>query len=540
MENTIERLKILKKQKNSLLSKMNIPGLKLLNETEIDNGTYGDGDEVGNDFDESIPFPIGLLFIPQAQQAPVQNINNGSKPSLKKQKREKSDHFQLIQPSGYNFTHIGGCDTIKSELMQCADMLLNPSKYKKWAVDVPKGIILEGPPGNGKTHLARCFAGELNISFISVSGSQFQEMYVGVGSSRIRELFKLAKDNVPTIIFIDEIDALGRKRSTGETGDGAERDSTLNQLLVEMDGMETMNGVFVIGSTNRADLLDSALTRPGRIDKTVYVGLPDKKTREAILQIHMAGKPLNPEITIDELTEMTQGMSGAQIKNWLNEATLLAIRRTTDEQEVRAERGDLDFIMNRILVGSQSTEVLYSEKMLYQIAIHEMGHALVGLLQTEYNKLIKVSLNTWSPKSPGFTLFESKDGEYIQSKRKLIIHLSVLLAGRAAEEEFFPDHVSTGASHDLDTAKSVAFQMISKYGMGVRAIHAAGSDSSKQDIENEMNVLIDRAFAKSRLIVTHARALIEEGAHYLVSEQTVSCEWLLNKIHKKYPYLLKL
>jgi cell division protease FtsH len=193
-------------------------------------------------------------------------------------------------------------------------------------------------------------------------------------------------------------------------------------------------------------------------------------------------------------------------------------------------------------VGSQSTsEIVYNDKILYQIAIHEMGHAIVGYLQDDYNKLIKVSLNTWSPKSPGFTLFETKDGgEFIQSKRKLIVHLSVLLAGRVAEEEFFPDHVSTGASHDLDSAKKIAYQMISQYGMGVRAIHGEGSDSSKQDIEAEMNVIIDKAFAKARQIVTQSRGIIEEGAQFLVLEHNLTPEWIEQRLKKKYPFLVSM
>jgi cell division protease FtsH len=550
IEKVVQRMKILKKQKYSILSKIkNNHGLKLFNESEIDEQNYdNDNDIVDNNHNNNyhdpdsttFQFPIGIsVFIPPTQKSLLQ----------KKNQRTKSEHFHLAKLTGNNFSQVGGYETIKTELMQCADILLHPKKYSAYSVDVPKGIIFEGPPGNGKTHLTRCFAGELNISFIPVSGSQFQEMYVGVGASRVRELFELARENAPTIIFIDEIDAIGRKRSGMGVGESSnsERDSTLNQLLVEMDGIEKNEGIFVIGATNRADLLDNALTRPGRIDKSLYIGLPDKKTREMILNVHIKGKPINPAITIEIMTEMTQGMSGAQIKNWLNEATLLAIRRAQHKEKVQTQISDLNFMLNRILVGSQSFEIKYSDKTLYQIAVHEMGHAIVGILHKEYNRLIKVSLNTWSPKSPGLTLFESREDEPMQNKQKLIIHLAVLLAGRVAEEEFFPDHISTGASHDLESAKQIAFDMITKYGMGVRTIHPLGSfdqgsssDGSKQDIENEIKVLIDRAFAKSRLIITHSKTLIEEGARYLVSEHNLTPEWILQKINKKYPYLLKL
>jgi len=441
-------------------------------------------------------------------------------------------------------------------------MLLNYEFYRPYRVEVPKGIILEGPPGNGKTLLARCFAGELNVSFVAVSGSQFQEMYVGVGASRVRELFALAQEHVPCIIFIDEIDALGRKRSTGdENGHNSERDSTLNELLVALDGFKRADGIFVMGATNRADLLDPALTRPGRIDKSIYIGLPDRATRESIIKIHADGKPMDPEITIDYLIEMSQGMSGAQIRNWLNEAMLLAIRRRRQQQQqqqqeehpienkfenklptIRMEPSDLDFMLTRILVGSQSTENNYSDKTLYQIAIHEMGHAMVGYLQPDYNRLIQVSLNTWSPKSPGFTLFETRETEsVIHTKRKMVMHLAVLLAGRAAEEEFFgiDDSVSTGASHDLEQAKTIVYEMVSKYGMGTRPIYTMGSERSKEEVEFDMDALLDVALARARLIVTHARSLIEEGAHFLVSEQKMPAEWITDKIDKKYPYLLK-
>jgi cell division protease FtsH len=568
LERTYERLKSLKKHKLSILTKNRSNGLKLLNESEIDAEKYGtDLDEAGggngDDFDDddddenstTFQFPMGIsvIFPPQQQQQHKTRDNKRVPQDMPTRsdifgssgtKKSDSKNFEIAKPTGYNFTHVGGYDSIKSELMQCADMLLNYEYYRPYHVEVPKGLILEGPPGNGKTLLARCFAGQLNVSFVAVSGSQFQEMYVGVGASRVRELFALARDNVPCIIFIDEIDALGRKRSTDETGHNSERDSTLNELLVALDGFHRADGIFVMGATNRADLLDPALTRPGRIDKSIYIGLPDRATRESIVKIHAEGKPMDPQITIEYLTEMSQGMSGAQIRNWLNEAMLLAIQRRriiADSAPIRMEHSDLDFMLTRILVGSQSTENVYSERALYQIAIHEMGHALVGYLQPDYNRLIQVSLNTWSPKSPGFTMFETKETEaVIQTKKKMVMHLAVLLAGRAAEEEFFGDSVSTGASHDLEQAKTMAYTMVVQYGMGARAVYAMGSDSSKEEVEAEMNALIERALSRSRLIITHARSLIEEGAQYLVSEQKISVDWITAKIEKKYPYLLKM
>jgi len=555
IEEAANKIKRLKYQKNNFLSNLHKTGnkqnrgLKLFNETEINGQNFRKYAELyDNDDEEALnaasvaqletdfsTFPFGIrVILPSMEAKPRQR-------DRKKGAAPKSEHFAVIEPTmHYNFTAIGGYDSVKRELLQCADMLLNPDKYKPFSVEVPKGIILEGPPGNGKTHLTRCFAGETHLPYISVSGSQFQEMYVGVGSSRVRELFKLARENTPIIVFIDEIDAIGRKRSQAEHGDNnSERDSTLNQLLVEMDGLEQTNGIFVIGATNRADLLDEALTRPGRIDKTIYVGLPDKKTREMILNIYKQNKPLNANITMLELIEKSKGMSGAQIKNWLNLATIRAIIRSNVSTEVITERDDLELVSDQIMLGAQCFENVYSESSLYQFSIHEMGHALVGLMLTDYNKLVKVSLNTWSPKSPGFTLFEVEEEQPLQSKSRLINHLTVLLAGRVAEEEFFPEHISTGASHDLETAKKVTLEMITKYGMGTRAIYAAASENSKEEIENEMNFLIDLAFVKARFIVTQARPLIEEAAKHLMKEKTVSPDWLIELINQKYSYLIE-
>jgi len=365
--------------------------------------------------------------------------------------------------------------------------VINYTKYKKFNVRTPKGLIMEGPPGNGKTLLAKCFSGEIDIGFIAVSGSQFQEKYVGVGSSRIRELFKLANANKPCIIFIDEIDALGRKRSTDENSNNHERDSTLNELLVNLDGFQDSNGVFLIGSTNRADLLDSALTRPGRIDKSVYIGIPDSKTRREIIKIHIIGKPYDSSLNLDKLTDITQGCSGAQIENVLNEAMLLALR---DNREI-ITFSDIEFIVNRVLVGWQSTENEYSQKALYQIAIHEIGHAMVGLLVSDYNNLIKVTLNSWSPKTPGFTLFEIET-DNIKTRAKLFSHLMVLLGGRIAEELFFDfSYTTTGASHDLEQVKKVAEMMICEYGMGMKLIFGpTNSEKTRESIDDEIEQLM--------------------------------------------------
>jgi cell division protease FtsH len=535
MDNNIEKLanqlKEAKKQKLKMLS--NTRGLVMLNESEIDKINTKKQkrqripeEDDRNDDDYDIPpveFPSGIIIIRQQQE--------------EKKQEKKSENFEIIHSSKFNFTDIGGYDVIKEELMQCADMLVNFEKYKQYNVRTPKGLILEGPPGNGKTLLAKCFAGQINVSFIPVSGAQFQEKYVGVGSSRVRELFTLAQENKPCIIFVDEIDAIGRKRSGDDGGHNSERDSTLNELLVSLDGFKGTEGIFIMGATNRADLLDSALTRPGRIDKSIYIGLPDNKTRESIIEIHIKGKPYGQSITIEQLVDMTQGLSGAQIENLLNEAMLFAIRRESSSSP-KIEKMELDFIFNRILVGSQSTENMFTEKLLYQIAIHEMGHAIVGILSSDYNKLIKVSLNSWSPKSPGYTLFEIKENDLLNSKKKLICHLSVLLSGRIAEEEFFGESITTGASKDLEEVKKLAYSMIIDYGMGAKLFYPITSDKSKETIDKEVNELVERAYSKAKLVIANAKPFIEECAKVLMTEQVLTEEYLMKKIKTRYPHLL--
>jgi cell division protease FtsH len=514
LEKLGEEFKALRKEKYKIIGSK--PGLKILNDSEYEENLKKkiyDEDE-----DDDNKFPLGIPIIIKHQRNPQNDIT--------------SENFEIIKNNSMNFTHIGGYDLIKSELMQCADMLTNFSKYEKFNVRTPKGLILEGPPGNGKTLIAKCFSGEINVSFISVSGSQFQEKYVGVGASRVRELFKLAKENKPCIIFIDEIDAIGRKRSTDDINPNSERDSTLNELLVSLDGFKDTNGVFIIGATNRVDLLDSALVRPGRIDKSIYIGLPDTKTRESIINIHIVGKPYDNSISIENLIEMTQGLSGAQIENLLNEAMLFSLRNNKE----CISKIEIEFILNRILVGWQSSENNYSDESLYQIAIHEMGHAIVGML-SDYKKILKISLNLWSPKTPGYTLFESKDNISMDTKESLVTHLMVLLGGRIAEEEFFGNTISTGASHDLVQAKEIAENMIVNYGMGKKILQSYASDKSKEVIDNEINELILTAYTRAKVLILNSKKLIDECAKILVIEHVLLPEIVEKKINSKYSHL---
>jgi ATP-dependent metalloprotease FtsH len=449
---------------------------------------------------------------------------------------KKSENFEVITKSPVNFTDVGGYDNIKKELGQCVDMLKNYKKYAKYNVRIPRGLIFEGPPGNGKTLLAKALAGEAHTGFIAVSGSEFQEKYVGVGSARIRELFKLAKKNVPCIIFIDEIDAVGRTRSgDGETS-SSERDSTLNELLVALDGFKNNTGIFIIGATNRVDLLDPALMRPGRIDKRMYIGMPDKKAREAILNIHLKGKPYDANsIIMPDIVEITNGLSAAQIENLVNEAMLNALR--DDRTEFTSK--DIDIVMNKMMVGWQPTEHQFSANMIDNIAIHEMGHAIVGMLSKHHSKMTKVIINLSAPRSPAYTIFEASTSS-IFTREALFEHLMILLAGRIAEEVFFDISVTTGAINDFEEAAKLAQKMIVYYGMGKEVIYPSNSDKYKEMIDNEIVSLLNDAYGYAEFIIRNSKDLMQEGAELLKRDKLLKADTLLELINTKYKHVLTL
>lgn len=450
-------------------------------------------------------------------------------------KTKKSENFEVVTKSPIDFTDVGGYDNIKNELNQCIDILSNYTKYAPYNVRVPKGLIFEGPPGNGKTLLAKALAGEAKTGFIAVSGSEFQEKYVGVGSSRIRELFKLAKQNVPCIIFIDEIDALGRKRSSDGDTSGNERDSTLNELLVALDGFKNTSGIFVIGATNRADLLDTALVRPGRIDKRIYIGNPDKITRKAILNIHSSGKPYDSTIDIDSLVDITNGFSGAQIENLLNEAMLNALR----DDRNKFTSNDVDVIINKMLAGWQPSEHQFTTDIIDQIAIHELGHAVVGMLAKHHAKMTKVIINLSAPSSPAYTVFELSNSN-IMTREALFEHLMILLAGRIAEEVFYDVSVTTGAINDFEEALKLAEKMICYYGMGKKIIYPSMSEKYKEIIDEEVAALINDAYGYAEFIIRNSKDLIMEGADILKRDKVLKYESLVELMNLKYKSVLNL
>ena len=400
---------------------------------------------------------------------------------------------------------------------------------------IPKGLILEGPPGTGKTLLAKALAGESQCSFISVSGSDFQEKYVGVGPTRIKELFGLAKKNVPCIIFIDEIDAVGRKRSSDGESSSNERDNTLNALLVELDGFKNNTGIFLVAATNRIDLLDNALVRPGRIDKKIYIGLPDSSTREAIINIHIRGKPYCDSIGLSELVEVTEGLSGAQIENLLNEAMLNALRLNNTQFCYK----DFDYVMNKMVAGWQPIEHEFTSDIIDQIAIHEMGHAIVGFLSKYHSKMSKVVINLSSPKSPGYTIFKGSTSN-IYTREALFEHLMILLSGRIAEEVFYNVSVTTGAINDFEEALKLAERMVVYYGMGSNIIYPSSSEKYKELIDNEVIELINNAYNFANIIITNCKELIYETSEMLKKDKILKAEKIEELINEKYKYILDL
>ena len=439
---------------------------------------------------------------------------------------KKSENFEVVQKSDISFKDVGGYEIVKSELKQCADILKNYKKYKQFNVRVPKGLILEGPPGTGKTMLAKAFASEANCSFIALSGSDFQEKYVGIGPSRIKELFKLAKKNIPCIIFIDEIDAVGKKRSSDGESSSSERDSTLNALLVELDGFKNNSGIFLIAATNRIDLLDNALIRPGRIDKKIYIGLPDKTTRKEIINIHINGKPYDDSIELPYILEMTDGLTGAQIENMLNEAMLHALKLNNKH----FSNVDLELIMNKMLTGWQPTEHEFNADTIDRIAIHEMGHAISGYLSDFHLNVTKVVINLFSPKSPGYTVFQN-DHSSLHTREALFEHLMILLSGRIAEEIFYNVSVTTGAINDLEEALQLAERMIIYYGMGSCLIYPSKSEKYKELIDDEVSNLLNEAYNYAKFILLKYKDAIYEGSLMLKSKKTLTPTDLENLIN---------
>ena len=357
------------------------------------------------------------------------------------------------------FADVAGCDEEKQEMAEIIDYLKYPKKFEKMGARIPKGVLLAGHPGTGKTLLAKAVAGEANVPFYSISGSDFVEMFVGVGASRVRDMFKKAKQTAPCIIFIDEIDAVGRQRGAGFGGGHDEREQTLNQLLVEMDGMEENTGVVVIAATNRPDVLDPALLRAGRFDRQITVSLPDRKGREAILKVHARNKHFAADIDLGALAKRTPGFSGADLENVLNESAIMAVRH--DETEITM--ADIDEAIDRVMMGPAKVSKTYDEKTKKLVAYHESGHAIVGLFMENAQVVQKVTIIPRG-QAGGYNLMTPKEEKMMNTKNDLLATITSFMGGRVAEELFFDD-VTTGASNDIERETNIAKDMVTLYGM---------------------------------------------------------------------------
>ena len=413
------------------------------------------------------------------------------------------------------FADVAGCDEEKEDLAEIVDFLRDPKAYTNMGARIPKGVLLVGPPGTGKTLLAKAVAGEAGVQFLSISGSDFVEMYVGVGAGRVRDLFEQAKKVAPAIVFIDEIDAVGRQRGSGLGGGHDEREQTLNQLLVEMDGFGSNEGVIVMAATNRADILDNALLRPGRFDRQIYVGLPDIKGREAILKIHSRGKPLGDDVDLNSIAKGTPGFSGADLENLMNEAALLAVRR----RHRFIAMADIDEAILKVQMGPEKKSRKMSEKARRLTAYHESGHAIAGKFLAHVDPVHYITIIPRGG-AGGFTLFRPQDDlENFKSREELFDNIVMSLGGRMAEKLFLDD-ISTGASADIQQASSIARNMVMRYGMSDR-LGPILYDSS------DHSIFIGRDFGQTKSYSEETAAIIDEEVKHIFDEASALCEKIL-------------
>ncbi len=414
------------------------------------------------------------------------------------------------------FADVAGCDEAKEEVEEMVDFLKDPAKYQKLGGKVPRGALMVGPPGTGKTLLARAIAGEAKVPFFTISGSDFVEMFVGVGASRVRDMFEQAKKHAPCIIFIDEIDAVGRSRGAGLGGGNDEREQTLNQLLVEMDGFEGHEGIIVIAATNRADVLDTALLRPGRFDRQVNVGLPDIRGREQILNVHMKKVPAADDVIVKYIAQGTPGFSGADLANLINEAALFAAR----ENKRVVSMADLEKAKDKLIMGVEKHSMVMDEKEKKMTAYHEAGHAIVGKLVPEHDPVYKVSIMPRG-RALGVTMFLPEKDQYSASKQKLDSMISSLYGGRIAEEQIFGwEQVSTGASNDIERATELARNMVTKWGLSRRLGPLAYG-------EEDGEVFLGHSVTQNKSIAEGTAVTINEEIRKIIDQNYKRAEQIL-------------
>ena len=448
----------------------------------------------------------------------------------------KSRAKLLEEGTKTTFKDVAGLDEEKEEVKELIDFLKNPKRFQSMGARIPKGVLLVGPPGTGKTLLARAVAGEAKVPFYYISGSDFVELFVGIGASRVRDMFKQAKMNAPCLIFIDEIDAVGRQRGTGLGGGHDEREQTLNQLLTEMDGFGANEGIIIIAATNRPDVLDPALLRPGRFDRQVTVALPDKKGREAILKVHARNKVLDKNITLEYLAKRTPGFSGADLENLLNEAALLAVRRN----KKCITMNEIDEATDRVLMGPAKVSKKYTEKEKKLVAYHEAGHAVVGLKLEGANDVQKITIIPRG-QAGGYTMMTPKEETFNYTKNELLDAICGLLGGRVAEEVEF-NEVTTGAHDDFKKATKIARSMVTEYGMSKLgpimleepsentflgrdyAKNRNISDTVAHEIDEEMREIINWCYEKTKKLLKENKKLLDLIASTLLEEETITKE----------------
>ncbi|MEM9273552.1 MAG: ATP-dependent zinc metalloprotease FtsH2 [Cyanobacteria bacterium P01_F01_bin.143] len=447
--------------------------------------------------------------------------------------------FQMDAKTGVMFDDVAGIEEAKEELEEVVTFLKQPEKFTAVGAKIPKGVLLVGPPGTGKTLLAKAIAGEAGVPFFSISGSEFVEMFVGVGASRVRDLFKKAKENAPCLIFIDEIDAVGRQRGAGIGGGNDEREQTLNQLLTEMDGFEGNSGIIIIAATNRPDVLDSALMRPGRFDRQVMVDNPDIKGRLEILEVHARDKKVSPEISLEVIARRTPGFSGADLANLLNEAAILTARRRKEAITM----AEIDDAVDRVVAGMEGTP-LVDGKSKRLIAYHEIGHAIVGTLVKEHDPVQKVTLIPRG-QAQGLTWFTPDEDQGLISRSQLKARIAGAMGGRAAEEEIFGyDEVTTGAGGDLQQVTEMARQMVTRFGMsdlGPLSLEGQGgevflggglmsraeySEEVASRIDEQVRQIIEQSHALARQIVRDNREVVDRLVELLIERETINGEEL--------------
>ena len=456
--------------------------------------------------------------------------------------------FQMEAKTGVTFGDVAGVDEAKEEFEEVVSFLKRPERFTAVGAKIPKGVMLVGPPGTGKTLLAKAIAGEAGVPFFSISGSEFVEMFVGVGASRVRDLFKKAKENSPCIIFIDEIDAVGRQRGTGIGGGNDEREQTLNQLLTEMDGFEGNTGIIVIAATNRVDVLDAALLRPGRFDRQVTVDVPDVKGRLEILNVHARNKKLADEISLEVIAKRTPGFSGADLANLLNESAILTARRRKDATTM----SEVDAAIDRVIAGMEGT-ALVDSKTKRLIAYHEVGHAIVGTLLKHHDPVQKVTLIPRG-QAKGLTWFTPSDDQSLISRSQILARIMGALGGRAAEEVVFGyPEVTTGAGNDLQQVTSMARQMVTRFGMsniGPLALEGQGSDpflgrsmggspQYSEDVASRIDMqirsIVQHCHDETVQIIKDNRVVIDQLVDILIEKETISGEEFRNIVAEYTP-----